>query len=159
HLARVDSYSDLHKCADARSYIISISLHCVLHSQRGIACAHRVVLVGDGGAEEGHNTVPANLVDRTFVMVNRLHHSHDDRVEDLAGLLKIAVREQLHGTLEVGEKNRDLLALTLERALRGENPFREVLGCVAIRRGEPRCSKSSSDGLSALEAKLRARRQ
>src|SRR5262245_42818944 len=118
-----------------------------------------MVLVCNGGAEERHNTVPPNLVHRTFVAVDRLHHSHDDRVEELAGLLRIAVGKQLHGTLEIGEEDRDLLALTLERAFGGENLFGEVLGGVAPRRGEPRCFVSSGDGLPALEAKLRARRQ
>ena len=46
--------------------------------------------------------------------MHRLHHVLEDGVEELARLLGIAVGEQLHRALEVGEEHGDLLALTLE---------------------------------------------
>jgi hypothetical protein len=46
-----------------------------------------------------------------------VHHQGQRRIEDLPGLLGVAPREQLHGVLEVGEQDRDLLALAFERAL------------------------------------------
>ena len=68
--------------------------------------------------------------------MDRLHHPLEHRVEELARLLGIAVGEQLHRALEVGEEHRDLLALALQGALRGEDLLGEVLGGVALRRGE-----------------------
>jgi hypothetical protein len=38
--------------------------------------------------------------------VNRLHHPFDHRVEELASFLGVAVGEQLHRALEVGEEGR-----------------------------------------------------
>jgi hypothetical protein len=45
-------------------------------------------------------------------------HDPSHRVEDPSGLLGIAIGEQLHRALHVGEQHRYLLALAFERALR-----------------------------------------
>jgi hypothetical protein len=60
-------------------------------------------------------------------VVNSLHHVLKDRVEDLARFLGIAIGEELHRALEVGEEHGDLLALALESGFRGQNAFRKVL--------------------------------
>jgi len=49
--------------------------------------------------------------------VDGLHHPLKHGIQDLSGLLGITVREQLHGALEVGEEDRDLLALAPRAAL------------------------------------------
>jgi hypothetical protein len=51
--------------------------------------------------------------------VDRLHHQLQHGVEDLPRLFGIAVSQQLHRTLHVGEEDRDLLAFTFQRGLRG----------------------------------------
>jgi hypothetical protein len=43
--------------------------------------------------------------------VHGLHHAFQYRIEDLAGLLRVAVGEELQRALEVGEEHRNLLAL------------------------------------------------
>jgi hypothetical protein len=95
-----------------------------------------VVLVGQRCPEEGHDPVAHHLVDRPLVTVDRLHHAFE--VEELPGLLGVAVGEQLHRTLEVGEEDGDLLALALEGGLRGEDLLGEVLGGVGLGGGSPR---------------------
>src|SRR5215831_8779031 len=47
-------------------------------------------------------------------------------------------RSASHGAPEIGEKDRDLLALALKGRLGCEDPFREVLWRVRLRRPEPR---------------------
>ena len=64
-------------------------------------------------------------------------HVLEDGIEDLARLLGIAVGEQLHRALEVGEEDGDLLALALERRARGEDLLGEVLGSIGIGSREP----------------------
>jgi hypothetical protein len=59
-----------------------------------------------------------------------VHHQREDGIEELARFFGITVCEQLHGSLEVGEEDRDLLPLALEGGLGGENLLREVLRCV-----------------------------
>jgi hypothetical protein len=60
------------------------------------------------------------------------HHPLDHRVEKFAGIFGIAVGEQLHGALEVGEQYRDLLAFAFEGRLRCEDLLGEVLRRVRI---------------------------
>jgi hypothetical protein len=58
--------------------------------------------------------------------VDGLHHAFKDGVKQLARLLGIAVGEQLHRALEVGEEDGDLLALALQGGLGGQDAFGEV---------------------------------
>ena len=44
----------------------------------------------------------------------RGHHALEHRVEELAGLFGIALGQQLHRALQVGEQHRDLLALAFQ---------------------------------------------
>ena len=119
------------------SHLVRVLLHALLHPERRVAGPHRVVLVGERRAEERHDPVAHHLVDRALVAVDRLHHALEHGVEELARLLGIAVGEQLHRALQVGEEDRDLLALALQRRLGDQDLFREVLGGVCIRRREP----------------------
>jgi hypothetical protein len=80
-----------------------------------------VVLVGERRAEERHDPVAHDLVDGALVAVDGLHHPLEDGIESLRRLLGIAVGEELHRALEVGEEHGDLLALAFEGGLRGEN--------------------------------------
>ena len=90
-----------------------------------------MVLVGEGSTEERHDPVAHDLVHGALVAVDGLHHAFEHRVEELARLLGIAVGEQLHGALQIGEEDGDLLALALERGAGAE----DLLGEVARRVG------------------------
>jgi hypothetical protein len=56
-------------------------------------------------------------MDGALVTVNCFHHVPEYRVEELTCFLGVAVDEQVHRALQIGEKRCDLLALTLDRAL------------------------------------------
>ena len=47
-------------------------------------------------------------------------------IEQLLGLLRIEVRNQLRGALEVGKQHRDLLALAFQGAFGGEDLLRKI---------------------------------
>ena len=94
--------------------LVRVALHRLLHPERGVAGPHRVVLVGERRAEERHDPVAHDLVDGALVAVDGLHHALEHGIEELARLLGVAVGQQLHRALEVGEEHRDLLALALE---------------------------------------------
>ena len=117
----------------ARRTLLGVLLDRVLHPERRVAGAHGVVLVGERRAEERHDPVAHDLVDGALVAVDGLHHPLEDRVEELARLLGVTVGEQLHRALEVGEEDRDLLALALQGGLRGEDLLGEVLRGVGLR--------------------------
>ena len=118
-----------------------------------------MILVRERRAEQRHDAVAHHLVDRALVTMDGLHHVLEDGIEDLAGLLGVAVGEQLHRTLEVGEEHRHLLTLTFERRPRQQDAVGEVLRGVGIGGGEARLSGCArGDGLSTLQTELRRRR-
>ena len=89
-----------------------------------------MVLVSHGRAKEGHDPVAHHLVDGALVAVDGLHHVLDHRIKELPGLLGIAVGQQLHRALQVGEQDCHLLAFALERRFGGEDLLGEVLRSV-----------------------------
>ena len=115
---------------------LGIALHRLLHPERRIARPHGVVFVGERRAEERHDPVAHHLIHRALVTMHGLHHVFQYGVEELARLLGIAVGEQLHRALEIGEEDGDLLALTLQRGLGREDFLGEVLGSVRLRCAE-----------------------
>jgi hypothetical protein len=133
---RVEVDPDLHLHPVRAARVVRVALERLLHPEGGIAGAHGVVLVGQRRTEQRHDPVAHHLVHRALVAVNGLHHAFEHGVEDLAGFLGIAVGEQLHRALEVGEEDGHLLALAFQRRLRGEDLLGEVLGGVRIRGGE-----------------------
>jgi hypothetical protein len=63
------------------------------------------------------------------------------------------VGEELHGSLQVGEEDRDLLSLAFERRLGGEDLLGEVLRGVSLGGGRTNRSRGASGyGLATLEA-------
>jgi hypothetical protein len=76
--------------------VLRVTAHRLLHPQRRIACAHRVVLVGDGCTEERHDAVAHHLVHRALIPMDGLHHPLEHGVEDLARFLRVTIGEQLH---------------------------------------------------------------
>ena len=135
-VARVDPDPDLDRDAVRPLYLVTVPAHPLLHAQGRVAGADRVVLVRDGRAEERHDPIAHDLIDGALVAVNRLHHVLQHRVEELACLLRVAVGEQLHRALQVGEQHGHLLALAFQGGLRGEDLLGEVLWGVRLGRGE-----------------------
>ena len=117
HLARVEPDTNLDEDAVRAEDPVGVPLDRLLHPERRVAGPHRVILVRERRAEQRHDAVAHHLVDGALVAMDGLHHPFEHRVEELARLLGIAVGEQLHRALEVGEEHRDLLALAFEGAL------------------------------------------
>ena len=137
--------------------LFGVALHRLLHAQGRVAGPHGVVLVGDGRPEQRHDPVAHHLVHGALVAVDGLHHALEDRVEELARLLGIAVGQELHRPLEVREEDGDLLALAFQGGLGGEDLLGQVLGGVRLRGGRMNRGRGASGyGLAALEAEARA---
>jgi hypothetical protein len=132
--------------------LLRVPLRRFLHAQGGVAGAQGVILVGQRRAEECHEAVAHDLVDRTLIAMDGFHHELKHWVENLPSFFGIAVGEELHRTLEVGEKHGDLLALALQRCPRSEDLFGEVLRRVRLGRREPR--RGRADRSRALETEL-----
>ena len=124
--------ADLHRQAMGAAHLLGIGPHRGLHGQGGVAGAHGVVLMGQRGAKQRHDAIAHDLVDRAFIAVHGVHHAFQRRVEELPGLLGVAVGEQLHRALEVGKQHRDLLALAFQGTAGGQ----DLLGQIGGRVGE-----------------------
>jgi len=83
----------------------------VVHLQRRVASPPCVVLVGDGGAEDRHDPVAGELVDRPLEAVHRFGEGGEEALHDRVPLLRILALGHIHRPLDVGEEHRDLLAL------------------------------------------------
>jgi hypothetical protein len=127
HLTGVEPHADVEGYPVRPEHALRVLRDCLLHPQRRIARAHGMILVSERCPEQRHNPVAHHLVHRALVAVNGLHHSLEDRVEDLARFLRIAICEQLHRAFQIGEEDGHLLALAFKRALRGEDLLGEVL--------------------------------
>jgi hypothetical protein len=92
--------------------------------------------------------------------MDRLHHPLEDGVQELPRLLGVAVGEQFHRALQVGEEHGHLLALAFEGDLGGENLLGEMLGSVGLRRSEALLRDNGLiNRMGALRAELRRRRE
>ena len=136
----VETHADLHLHAPGATQLVRVAPHGVLHPERGVARAHGVILVGERGAEERHDPVTHHLIHGALVVMNGVHHALENRIENFARLFGIAVAEQLHRALDVGEEHGHLLPLAFQCRPRGEDLLGEVLRSVGLRRGEARLS-------------------
>jgi len=157
HLAGVEPHADLDGHALRAEDIFRVLRDCLLHPQCRVTRPYGVVFVGERRAEQRHDPVPHDLVHRALVAVDGLHHAFEHWVEELARFFWIAIGQQLHGALEVGEEDGDLLALAFQGSLGREDLLCEMLGCVGLwrRPDAPRGRWSDRvDGLSAFLAEL-----
>ena len=88
----------------SRYIVVAVVRYPYACSRLPVRRSHGVIFMGARRAEEGHDAVAHDLVDRALVAVDGLHHAFEDGIEELARLLGIAV----------GEEDRDLLALAFE---------------------------------------------
>src|SRR5262249_21780410 len=137
-LPRIEPDSDRHRYPMSSLNLVCISRDGLLHSERRITRAHGMILVGDGRAEEGHNPIAHNPVHGALIVVDRLDHAFEHRIEELLRVLGVAVSKQLHRALNICEQHGDLLPLTLESCPGGEDLIGKMLGRVTLRRGKAR---------------------
>ncbi len=83
----------------------------VEHRQRCVTGAPCVILMGDGGAEDGHDPVAGELVDRALEAVHGVGEGREEALHDRVPLLGILLLGKIHRPLDVGEEDGDLLAL------------------------------------------------
>ncbi len=155
-LAGVEPDADLHVHALRAAQVAGQPVHLLVHPQRGVGGAHRVILVGHRRAEDGHDPVAEHLVHGALVAVDGLHHHGQHRIEHAPRVLGIAIGQELERALHVGEEHRHLLALALERAARGADLLGQVRRRVGLGRGEADRARDE-DRLAAAPAEARAR--
>jgi len=66
------------------------------------------------GSKEGENAVTSGLRHVTAIVMNRVNHQLECRIDKRARLFGVEVLYQLHRALDVGEQRRDRLALAVQ---------------------------------------------
>ena len=84
-----------------------------------------MVLVGNGGAKQGHNAIAEHLIHRALEAMHRLHHALGG-VEELLGGFGIEAPDEFGGILEVGKQHRDLLAFAFQGRAGGKDFVAEM---------------------------------
>ena len=115
YLARIQPDPDLRDNPVRALELVSKRTNGLLHPECGVARTDRVILVRDRRPEQRHDAVAHNLVHRALEAMHGVDHAIEDRVEEGARLLGVAVGEKLEGPLQVGQQHGDLFALSLER--------------------------------------------
>jgi hypothetical protein len=110
-LAGIEADANLDRDAVRPLHGIAVRGDPLLHPEGGTAGAHRVVLVGEGGAEQRQDPVTHHLRDSALVATHRLGHVLDHAIEEGGGFLSVMTREHGQGRGDVGEEDRDVLAL------------------------------------------------
>jgi hypothetical protein len=88
-------------------------LSLLLHSQRRIECALRVVLMRDWRAEQREDPVAGGLHDVAVVAMDCVDHQQQCRIDNRPRFLGVEVRHQLSRSLDVGKQRRDGLAFAV----------------------------------------------
>ena len=147
-LSGIEAHANRKVQSARQPQLIGVGPERVAQVQRGVAGALRVVLVGDGRAEQRHDAVAGVLVHRAFEAVHAVGKDGEEAVEDRVPLFRIDLFGQLHRALHVGEQHGDLLALAFEGGLRLQDFVGEVLG--RVRNGGPSRSRVSGVGCRGL---------
>jgi hypothetical protein len=71
--------------------------------------------VRDRGTEESHDAVAAILVDRALEAVNTLGQDQEEPIHDAVPFLRVELGGELRRSFDIGEEDRYLLPLLLER--------------------------------------------
>ena len=62
--------------------------------------------------------------------MDSIHHDVDGRVEELLGIFRVEVLDQLGRVFDVGKADGDLLAFPFEGTAGGENLLCEIVRCI-----------------------------
>ena len=114
HLARVHPNASFNGNLALRAQTVGVATQLLLHRQRRMKCALRMVLVRDGRAEQREDAVAGRLRDVAAVAMHRRHHKLQHRVDDRARLLRIEIAHQLGRALDIREQRGDRLALAVQ---------------------------------------------
>ena len=85
-----------------------------------------MVLMRQWRPKERHDAIAHHLVDGALIAMDGRHQAFQHRVQELSGLLRITIGQQLHGAFEVRKQHGDLLALAFQRTTGGENFFCQI---------------------------------
>ena len=119
--------------------------NCVLHVEGRAAGPQRMVLVSDRRAENRHDAVAQDLVDRAFIGMHGIDHDLLKGIEQRTDLLSVQVLDEVGRALDIGEQDGDLFALAFDRGARAQDFLGKRRGSVEGG-GRRACAPASGGG-------------
>jgi hypothetical protein len=125
HRARVQTHAHPHRSEQFRRVGRGF-LQPLADGQCAVQGAAHVVFVGQRRAEQRHEAVTQELVDRAFDPVHLGHGQREERVERVVHGLGTDLLRQFGRVGEVAEQHRDLLAFAFQCRARGQDLLGQV---------------------------------
>ncbi|HYL58834.1 MAG TPA: hypothetical protein VEU51_08175 [Candidatus Acidoferrales bacterium] len=151
-LPGVHADANLDRCAAVSLKLGAVATQLLLHPERGVECALRMVLVSDWRAEQREDPVASRLHDVAVVAADRVDHQLERRVDYRARFLRVEVLLQLGRALDVGKQRGDDLALAFDLAGGFDevgDPRRRTRRCGRSSGGAQCCAAISAESLAA----------
>jgi hypothetical protein len=126
-LARVETDAGVEAQALRAAQLLGVAADGVGEMEGGVTGPAGVILVGHGGAEEGHDPVAGELVHRSLEAVDAVTEDPHEAVHEPVPLLGVEFLLKVHRPLHVGEEDGDLLALAFQGRPGGPDLLDEVL--------------------------------
>jgi hypothetical protein len=117
-LARVEADADGEQHAVLGANLACVRAGGVTKMEGRVAGPLRVILMGDGRAEERHAAVSGKLIDVALEALDGVAENAEEALHDLRPRLGVELFRELHRALHIGEEDGDLLALALDRGFR-----------------------------------------
>ena len=132
-LARVDAHPHREAQPVAAAHLGGIGGKLTLQRERRPAGALCVILVGERSAEERHDPIAGELVNRALEAVNTITEDREEPLHDPPPDLRVGPLGQVHRADHVREQHRDLLTLPIQIGPRTTDPLREMLRGIRAR--------------------------
>jgi hypothetical protein len=154
HFAGGRADAGLHGNPAFSNHLARVSFQFSLYAQRGMQRALRVVFVCDGGTEHREDAVPGGLGDVAAVVVHRIDHQLEGRIDDCPRFLRVEVLFQLGRASDIGGEHGDGLSLALDRGISGSGVYLYGRACISYPLG---FAHRILKRLCTFEAELRGR--
>jgi hypothetical protein len=92
-----------------------------------------MIFVGQGSSEQGHYSIPSELIDRAFISVNFVHEELEAAIHYLVNSLWVQLLGNRGVVCDVGKENRYKLTFTLDGASGGKDSVGQMFRSVGVR--------------------------
>ena len=103
HLAGVESDANFHRRISGRAQLCRVAAHFLLHAERRVKSALRMVLVRNRGSEQREDSVAGGLHDVTVVAMHRVDHQLQRGIDECARFFGIEILHQIHRSFDIGK--------------------------------------------------------
>ena len=133
--ARVEAHAGGEAQAVRALHVGHVTRNLITQTACRIARTLRMVFMRNRCTEQGHDAVAGVLIDRAFEAMHAFGQDREEAIENVMPLHGIELLGEFHRAFDIGEQQRDLLALAFKCGLRLQDLVGAVLRGVIAWRG------------------------